>query len=186
MSMAASKAAADAAAGVPKSTVVTAMTRNGTEFGVRISGLEGEWFTAPAPKVDGLYFPEYTEEDANPDIGDSTIAETTGVGGFAMAAAPAITQFVGGTPQDALNYTQEMYEITVEQNANYTIPYMNFQGTPTGIDLLDVLDTGIMPFINTGIAHRDPGVGQIGAGMVRAPEECFVAAAEAYCDRYLD
>jgi hypothetical protein len=185
MSMAASKAAADAAAGVPRSTVLTAMTRNGTEFGIRISGLEDAWFTAPAPTVDGLYFPEYTEEDANPDIGDSTIAETTGVGGFAMGAAPAITQFVGGTPQDALSYTREMYEITVEENANFTIPYLNFQGTPTGIDLLEVLDTGIMPFINTGIAHREPGVGQIGAGMVRAPEECFVGAAAAYCDRYL-
>jgi hypothetical protein len=184
LGMAGNKAAADAAADVECSTMVTAMTRNGTEFGVRVSGLDGEWFTAPAPQVDGLYFPEYSEADASRDIGDSTIAETAGVGGFAMAAAPAITDFVGGTPQEARNRTLEMYEITIGENPNYTIPALDFRGTPTGIDVVRVLDSGIDPFINTGIAHKEPGVGQVGAGLVRAPRECFVSAAEAFCDRY--
>jgi len=184
LSMAAGKAAVDAASGVPWSSMVTTLTRNGTEFGIRISGLEDRWFTAPAPKVDGLYFPEYSEEDASPDIGDSTITETTGLGGFAMAAAPAITDFVGGTPADAQARTLEMYEITLGENPNYTIPALEFRGTPTGIDLLQVIDTGIQPFINTGIAHREPGIGQVGAGLVRAPRDCFIDAAEAFCEEY--
>lgn len=183
--MAANKAAADAAAGVEWSTVVTAMTRNGTDFGIRISGLEDQWFTAQAPKVDGLYFPEFSEEDAARDMGDSTIAETAGTGGFAMAAAPAITDFVGGTPQDAVDRTLEMYEITVGENPNYTIPSLDFRGTPTAIDMLRVIDSGIQPFINTGIAHKDPGVGQVGAGLVHAPRECFLKATTAFCDSYL-
>ncbi len=185
LSMAAGKAAVDAAAGVPWSTVVTALTRNGTEFGIRVSALEDAWFTAPAPEVDGLYFPEYDADDAALDIGDSTITETTGLGGFAMAAAPAITDFVGGTPADARARTLEMYEITVGENPNYTVPALEFRGTPTGIDLLRVVDSGVQPFINTGIAHKEPGVGQIGAGLVRAPRECFLDAARAFCDAHL-
>ncbi len=183
-SMAAAKAAADAAAGIPWSTIVTAMARNGTEFGIRVSGLDDLWLTCPAPEVEGLYFPGYTQEDANPDIGDSTICETVGLGGFAMAAAPAITEFVGGTPAEALTYTREMYEITIKRNSAYTLPTLGFQGTPTGIDCLQVLDTGIYPVINTGIAHKEPGVGQVGAGVTRAPQACFVKAAEAFVDRY--
>jgi hypothetical protein len=182
LSMAASKSAADAAAGVPWSTVLTAMARNGTEFGIRVSGLEEQWFTTEAPVPDGLFFPEYGPEDANPDIGDSSIAETVGVGGFAMAASPAITQFVGGTPGDAVRYSREMYEITVRENPNYTLPALDFAGTPTGIDVLRVLDSNIQPVINTGIAHREPGIGQIGAGVGRAPRESFVDAARAFCD----
>ncbi len=182
--MAGNKAVADAAAGIEWSSVVTTMTRNGTDFGIRISGLEDQWFTAQAPEIDGLYFPEYDADDAARDMGDSTIAETAGVGGFAMAAAPAITDFVGGTPQDAVNRTLEMYEITVGENPNFTIPALNFRGTPTSIDMLRVIDSGIDPFINTGIAHKEPGVGQVGAGLVRAPHECFTQAVEAFCDEY--
>lgn len=186
LSMAACKAAADAAAAVPWSTVVTALARNGTEFGLRVSGLGDRWFTTGAPTVDGLYFPEYDAEDANPDIGDSSIAETTGVGGFAMAGAPAITQFVGGSPSDALAYTEEMYQITVTENENYTLPPLDFRGTPTGIDLLRVIDTNVQPIINTGIAHKEPGIGQIGAGIGRAPRACFLQAAEAFAEAYVD
>jgi hypothetical protein len=185
LSMAACKLSADAAAGVPWSTVVTAMSRNGTEFGLRVSGLGDRWFTTEAPVVDGLFFAEYDADDANPDIGDSSIAETTGVGGFAMAAAPGITQFVGGTPAEARAFTREMYEITVGEHSSYTIPALGFRGTPTGIDITRVLATGIEPIINTGIAHRDPGVGQIGAGITRAPRACFVAALTAFCETYL-
>jgi hypothetical protein len=185
LSMAACKLAADAAAGVPWSTVVTAMSRNGTEFGLRVSGLGDRWFTTEAPVVDGLFFPEYDADDASPDIGDSSIAETTGVGGFAMAAAPGITQFVGGTPAEARALTREMYEITVGENGSYTLPALGFRGTPTGIDIGRVLATGTEPIINTGIAHREPGVGQIGAGITRAPRACFVAALEAFYETYL-
>ncbi len=186
LSMAACKAGADAAADIPWSTVVTAMARNGTEFGIRVSGLGRQWFTTPAPVVDGLYFSGYSEADASPDIGDSSIAETTGVGGFAMAGSPAITQFVGGHPEEARTYTREMYEITVTENENYALPPLDFRGTPTGVDLLQVVETGIQPVINTGIAHRDPGVGQIGAGIGRAPRECFLDATRAFCAAYAD
>jgi uncharacterized protein DUF1116 len=179
LSMAACKAALDAAHGVNGSTVVTAMARNGVEFGIRVSGTGARWFTAPAPVIDGLYFPGYGPADANPDLGDSAITETAGIGGFAMAGAPAIVRFVGGTPADAVGYTRAMYDITLARNPEYTIPALGFVGTPTGIDLRRVVESGVAPVINTGIAHREPGIGQIGAGIARAPIGCFAAALRA-------
>ncbi len=173
LSMPAGKAMLEPAEGVAGSTIVTVMARNGTDFGIRVSSMPDRWFTAPAGRVQGLYFPQYTDKDANPDIGDSTITETAGYGGMAMAAAPAITQFVGGTPQLATRTTLEMYEITFAEREHFTIPSLNFRGTPLGIDVRKVMETGILPQINTGIAHRDPGVGMVGAGILRAPEQCF-------------
>ncbi len=174
--MASAKAACDAAAGEPRSSLVVTMARNGTEFGVRVSGAPARWFTAPADVPVGLFLGSYTQADANPDIGDSAITETYGLGGFAMAAAPAITRVVGGTASTALDATLEMYEITLEESRQHLVPQLDFRGTPTGIDVRRVVETGIRPLINTGIAHREPGVGQVGAGLVRAPLEPFVAA----------
>jgi hypothetical protein len=179
LSMVAGKLAGDAANGVAGSTVVTTMARNGTEFGIRVSGLGGRWFTGPCQTVDGLYFTGFGPEDANPDIGDSAITETTGLGGFAVAAAPAIVQFIGGTAADGLAHTQAMYEITVAEHEAYRIPILDFRGTPLGVDVRRVLRTGILPVINTGIAHREPGIGQVGAGVVHPPAEAFVAAGRA-------
>jgi hypothetical protein len=173
LSMPSGKAMLEPAEGVPGSTIVTVMARNGTDFGIRLSGMPEHWFTAPSGKVQGLYFPQYTEKDANPDIGDSTVTETAGYGGMAMAAAPAITQFVGGSPQSATLATLEMYEITFSEHTALTIPVLNFRGTPLGIDVRKVIETGILPQINTGIAHKDPGIGMVGAGILRAPEKCF-------------
>jgi hypothetical protein len=180
--MAACKAALDAAHGVPFSSLVTAMARNGTEFGIRVSGLGERWFTGPASIPEGLYFAGARVDDANPDIGDSAITETAGLGGFAMAAAPAIVQFVGGTPEAALAHTRRMYEITLAESSAYTIPILGFRGTPTGIDTRLVVQTGILPQINTGIASRRPGIGQIGAGLVNPPRACFDAAVLALTD----
>ncbi|HET9002232.1 MAG TPA: DUF1116 domain-containing protein [bacterium] len=177
--MAACKATMDAAHGIEGSTLVTAMARNGTEFGIRVSGLGDRWFTAPAETPVGLYFPGFGPADANPDVGDSTITETAGIGAFAMAAAPAIVTFVSGTARDAMTSTLEMYEITVAENPVFKIPPLDFRGTPTGIDIRKVVRTGILPRINTGIAHRRAGVGQIGAGLVRPPRMCFEEAVEA-------
>ena len=182
--MAACKVMADAAHGVEGSTLVSAMARNGTDFGIRVSGLGERWFTAPSPTPDGLYFTGYSAADANPDIGDSTITETAGIGAFAMAAAPAIVTFVSGTPQDAVNATLEMYEITAGESPHFTIPVLGFRGTPTGIDLRKVVELGITPRVNTGIAHREAGVGQIGAGLVRPPMAVFEAALVAFAERY--
>jgi len=176
LSMAASKAMLDAAAGIEASSMVTAMCRNGVDFGVRVSGTGDEWFTTPAPIVDGLYFPGYSKADAAADLGDSAITETAGLGGFAMAAAPAIVKFVGGTPADAIANTMAMTHITLGRNAAFTLPALNFGGTPAGIDVRKVVDTGILPVINTGIAHRAAGVGQIGAGVTHAPLACFSLA----------
>jgi hypothetical protein len=176
LSMAACKATLDAAHGIADSTVVTAMARNGVEVGVRMSGTNEAWFTAPALVPDGLYFPGYGLPQANPDLGDSAITETAGIGGFAMAAAPAIVRFVGGSAEDALNYTRQMYGITLGRNADYGIPSLGFAGTPTAIDARRVVDSGVAPVINTGIAHKDAGIGQIGAGIARAPLACFSAA----------
>ncbi|MDP6792755.1 MAG: DUF1116 domain-containing protein, partial [Anaerolineales bacterium] len=174
--MAACKAMADCAHGIDGSTVMTAMARNGTELGIRVSGLGDRWFTGPVGQPDGLYFPGFTAEDASGDIGDSTITETIGIGGFAMAAAPAIVTFVSGTPQDAINATMEMYEITVAEHEHFTIPALNFRGTPTGVDIRKVVELGITPRINTGIAHKDAGIGQVGAGLVRPPRNVFEEA----------
>ena len=184
LSMPASKCTVDAAKGIEGSTVIIGMARNGTDFGIRVSGLGDTWFTGPAGKVEGLYLPGYGPDDAALDIGDSVITETAGIGGFAMAAAPAIVQFVGGTPEDALAITRRMYEITLAENDVYRIPILDFRGTPTGIDLRKIVETGILPAINTGIAHKEPGIGMVGAGLVKPPENCFKDALAAFAARY--
>jgi hypothetical protein len=176
VSMAASKLACDAATGVPGSTLCVAMTRNGTDFGVRLSGTGNAWFTAPAPYVDGLFFPQYSADDAGRDMGDSAITETAGLGGFSLAAAPAIAGFVGGTAASTLAASRAMYSITIGEHGVFTLPSLDFRGAPVGIDACLVLDASMRPVINTGIAHKLMGVGQIGAGVTAAPLECFAAA----------
>ncbi len=183
--MAACKAMADAAHGIEGSTMVTTMARNGTDFGIRVSGLGDRWFTAPVEQPDGLYFSGFTSEDASGDIGDSTITETAGIGAFAMAAAPAIVTFISGTPQDALNATLEMYEITIAEHSAFTIPSLDFRGSPVGIDIRKVVELGLVPRVNTGIAHKEAGVGQVGAGLVRPPMKIFEAALVAFAEKYL-
>ena len=182
--MAACKAMVDVAHGIEGSTIVSVMARNGTDFGIRVSGLGDRWFTAPVAIPQGLYFPGFTAEDSSGDIGDSTITETAGIGGFAMASAPAIVQFVSGTPKDAINATLEMYEICYAEHKFFTIPPLDFRGTPTGIDIRKVVETGITPRVNTGIAHREAGVGQVGAGLVRPPMEMFEQALVAFAEEY--
>jgi len=183
IAMAMGKSIMDPVANIDNSSVVTAMARNGTEFGIRVSGCGDQWFTAPVEMPRGLYFPGFSEADANPDMGDSTIVETIGLGGFAMAAAPAVAGFVGaGSAQDSVNYTRRMREITCGSNPEWTIPALDFAGVPTGIDIRKVVSSGIAPTINTGIAHREPGVGQVGAGIVNAPIACFEKACVALAD----
>jgi Protein of unknown function (DUF1116) len=167
-----------AADAIPGCTVLTTMARNGTDFGIQVSGTGREWFTGPAQVADGLYLGSYGPEDANPDIGDSAITETAGLGGFSMATAPAIVRFVGGSVPDALATTERMYEITVTENPAYAIPILEFRGAPTGIDVTRVIRTGILPQINTGMAGKVAGTGQVGAGLVTPPMECFTAAIE--------
>lgn len=183
LSMAACKCALDAAQGTPHSTVVTTMARNGVDFGIRVAGMPADqWFTGPAQFVRGLFFPGFSEEDANPDIGDSAITETMGIGGFAMAAAPSIVQFVGGTVADALAYSGSMYHITVAENTAFSLPSLDFRGSALGIDIRAVVSSGILPIINTGMAHKDAGIGQVGAGLVNPPQECFFGAVEAFAE----
>ena len=177
------KAITDPVSGIEGSSVVTAMSRNGTDFGIRVSGTGDTWFVAPAEMPEGLYFPGFTEADANPDMGDSTIIETVGLGSFAMGAAPAVAGFVGaGAASEAANFTRTMSQITVGENPEWTIPAMDYMGVPTGIDIRLVVETGLAPTINTGIAHKDPGVGQVGAGIVRAPMACFEQALVAFAE----
>lgn len=184
LTMPACKCTVDPALGIKAASVIVAMARNGTEFGIRVAGLGERWFTGPASMVDGLYLPGFSAKDAAPDIGDSVITETAGIGGFAMAAAPAIVKFVGGAPGDALRLTRRMYEITVAENDAYQVPFLDFRGTPTAIDLIKVVETGILPAINTGIAHKKPGLGMVGAGLVKPPESCFHRAFEAFVEKY--
>jgi hypothetical protein len=184
LSMPAAKTTADAARDIASSSIVVAMARNGTEFGLRLSGTGDRWFTGPSGIVSGLFLPGFTADDANPDIGDSTITETVGLGGLAMAAAPAIVQFVGGRAEDALDATLSMYDITWSESAHYQVPALGFRGTPFGIDALEVVHTGKLPLVNTGIAHREPGVGQVGAGLVRPPMKAFVDAVRALTEAF--
>jgi Protein of unknown function (DUF1116) len=184
VAMAMGKAITDPARGIEASSVVTAMSRNGTDFGIRVSGLGDAWFTAPVEMPVGLYFPGYSAKDANPDMGDSAIVETVGLGGFAMAAAPAVVGFVGpGPASSATAFTRAMGEITVASNPEWTIPALDGAGVPVGIDIRLVVETGIVPTINTGIAHREPGVGQVGAGVVKAPIKCFEQALVVLAER---
>lgn len=178
--MAGSKGMLDAGAGIEHSTIVTAIARNGYETGIRVSGLGNRWFTAPAPMIEGVYFPGFGPDDANPDMGDSAITETIGLGSFSMAGAPAVVEYIGGTSQFATETTLKMYEITAGEHETYRLPPMNFRGAPLGVDIRKVVETGITPVINTGIACKRPGVGQIGAGLTAVPMECFVAALEAF------
>ncbi len=182
--MAMGKSITDPARGIESSSIVTAMCRNGTDFGIRVSGTGDRWFTAPVEMPVGLYFPGFSEKDANPDMGDSAIVETVGLGGFAMAAAPAVVGFVGAGPaSEAANYTRLMGEIAVGINPEWTIPSLDYAGVPTGIDIRRVVATQIAPTINTGIAHRQPGVGQVGAGVVKAPMGCFEEALVAFAEK---
>lgn len=184
LAMAAGKAIADPAHGVEFSTLVTAMARNGTEFGIRVSGLGDAWFTAPAPEVDGLFLPGYKAEDAGMDMGDSAITETVGLGGFVLGGAPGILTLVGGTPEEALAYTREMATITTGEHPAYRLPALGFIGAPLGIDIRKVVQSNVTPIIDTAIAHKDPGYPIIGAGLVRPPMECFKQALIAYGQKY--
>ena len=182
--MAMCKAAMDAAHGIEYSTVVTTMARNGVEFGLRVSGLPGQWFTGPAQQVIGPMFAGYKPEDSGLDIGDSAITETYGIGGFAMATAPAIVALVGGTVEEAIDFSRQMREITLGENPSVTIPLLGFMGVPSAIDITRVGSSGILPVINTAIAHKDAGVGMIGAGIVHPPFACFEKAILGWCERY--
>jgi hypothetical protein len=183
LAMPACKLALDAARGIDGSTMVVAMARNGTDFGIQTAGTGDEWFTGPARLADGLFLGDFGPDDANPDIGDSAITETAGIGGFAMATAPAIVRFVGGTVPDALATTRRMHEITLGENPRWSVPVLDFQGTPTGIDVSLVCRTGILPQINTGMAGKVAGVGQVGAGLVTPPAEIFPKALAALAAR---
>lgn len=179
LSMPACKATLDAARNVKGSSIAVVMARNGTDFGIQLAGTGDLWFTAPAEVPDALYFAGFTKADANPDIGDSAITETGGLGGFAIAAAPAIVQFVGGSASDAVRYTHQMYEITAGESRMYQIPALDFRGTPTGIDVRKVVEKNLVPVIDTGVAHKQAGVGQVGAGIVAAPMAPFAKAYDA-------
>jgi hypothetical protein len=184
ISMAAAKACLDPARGVEASSVVTAMARNGTEFGIQVSGLDGEWFTAPAPRVNGLLLPGWKDEDAGLDMGDSAITESVGWGGFVIGGAPGILSFTGGTAEQALAYSRDMREISVGRSPDYLMPALNFEGTAVGIDIRKVVQTGMVPVIDTAIAHKEPGHGIIGGGIVRPPMECFTKALKRFAQKY--
>lgn len=183
LGMPAAKSSLDPARDIPGSSIIVAMARNGTEFGIQLSGTGDAWFTGPSAVPDGLYLGDYGPEDANPDIGDSTITETGGMGGFAMAGAPAIVRFVGGQAADALAATRSMYAITVGEHPYFQLPILEFRGTPVGIDVTRVVRTGIMPAVNTGIAGKVAGTGQVGAGLVTPPMEAFTAGVRALAER---
>ncbi len=183
LSMAFSKVSLDAARNIADSSLCVVMARNGVEFGIQVAGCENQWFTAQANYVNGLYFAGYSQDDATRDLGDSAITETRGIGGFAMGCSPAIVQFVGGSVKDALNYSRQMHDICEAKNDNFTVPALDFYPTALGIDLIKVVESGILPIINTGIAHKQAGIGQVGAGLTTPPAACFEQALLALAKR---
>lgn len=183
ISLAACKSIADAASNIPYSTIVWALSRNGFETGLRVSGLGESWYIAKSSIPSGRLFDGFSPDDANPDMGDSTITETVGIGAFAMGAAPDIVSYLGGSSDDVITYSRKMYSITFGEHRDFRIEQFD-RGTPTGIDILKVCETGITPIINTGIAHKGGGIGQIGAGYVSAPKECFDLALEVFQEKY--
>jgi len=184
--MGACKATMLAAHNIEYSSIVSVMSRNGVEFGIWVSGLGDQWFTGPAAPIEGPMFPGYEYEEAENDIGDSCITETAGIGAFMMAGAPAILRLVGGTVEDTMRYTSEMYEITAGKNPHFTIPSLNFQSGPVGIDIRKVVEKGIVPIIDTAMTHKDAGVGEmIGAGMVIPPIKPFQDALRAFSKKYV-
>jgi len=185
VAMAAAKTMTAAAHGVEKSTLITVFSRNGTDFGIKVSGLGNQWFTGPAEIPSGLWFPGYTAGDANPDIGDSAIMEAAGLGGLAMAASPASVAFIGGDAQEALNITMDMYEITHSEHKHFTIPALNFRGTPVGIDVRKVIERNIRPHINTGIANKKMNCVMVGCGAAHPPMVAFEQALEAFVSKYV-
>ena len=185
IAMAAGKAIADPARDVEFSTMVTAMCRNGVEFGIRVSGLGDEWFTAPSPFVNGLYVPGFSAQDAGLDMGDSAITETVGWGGFVLGGATGILPLVGGTPEEALAFTREMRTITIGTHPTYKMPIFGFEGAPIGIDIRKVVQTNSTPIIDTAIAHKEAGYAKIGGGLVRAPLECFKKALVSFSQKYV-
>ena len=184
LAMACGKAITDPAYDIEYSTIVTAMARNGTEFGIRVSGLGDQWFTAPAPEVNGLFLPGYSSGDAGLDMGDSAITETVGWGGFVIGGAPGILSLVGGTPEEALQYSREMKKITTALHPTYLMPALGFRGAPIGIDIRKVVQSNILPIIDTAMAHKNPGYPIIGAGLVNPPLDCFKKALIAFSRRY--
>lgn len=184
LTMPASKATTDSFKGLAYSTIMCAMARNGVEIGIWVAGLGERWFTAPAGEPKGFYFPGFSATDGCLDLGDSTITETAAIGGFAMASAPAIVKFVGGVPADAIRTTREMYEICGGVHRDFQLPALDFKGTPAGVDIRKVIETGITPIINTGVAHKNAGIGQIGAGILRANMNCFRDALLAFAEKY--
>ncbi len=169
----------DSARGIDACSVVTAIARNGVTTAIRVSGLGNQWFESPSELPAGLYFPGFAASDANPDLGDSAICETSGLGAFALAASPALVQLVGGTVAEAIAYSREMQQIAVARNSALSLPNLDFVGTPCGIDIRKVVDSGIRPLLTTGIAHKEAGIGQIGAGIVRTPMGCYSQALRA-------
>lgn len=184
LAMPAAKVLCDPADGIEHSTIITRLTRNGVGYGIGVSSLKGDWFVGPAEVPKGLYFPGFTEADAEHDYGDSAITETIGLGGYATAAAPAVTRFIGGNAKDAIQMTLDGYKVCAGVSRDFLIPALDFKGTPTGIDMIKVNQTGLVPKSNTGIAGRKAGVGQVGAGVSRAPIEAFRDALRAYAKKY--
>jgi hypothetical protein len=183
LSMAASRAAADAAHGVDGSSMVTGMVFNCQDFAIRVSGLGDHWFRGPHQTMFGAkLFEGFTEADVEIMGGESTFNETAGLGGFAQAAAFPLQEYQGGSADKMVEANLAMYDITLAEHPELKIPYLGFRGVPSGIEIHRVVETGITPIMDIGVAGKAGG--QIGAGSFRAPMECFQHAVAAYSEAH--
>jgi hypothetical protein len=184
MMMGACKVMMDSARGIKYSTIVTAMARNGVEFGIKVSGMGDKWFLGPASPITGFMFPGFKVEESELDIGDSAISETRGLGGTALPSSPSQARLLGEDFQTAVNHTRAMREVSVSEDQLFRIPYMDFSGVPVGIDIRKVVQTSIVPKIDTGMAHKEGGHGIIGTGITEAPIQAFKNAVVAFAAQY--
>jgi hypothetical protein len=185
LAMACAQATLEPATQVEYSTVITCMSRNGVDWGVRLGACHPRWFTTTAPTCHKYYiFKPYTREDFGNDMGDSVITETNGWGALIAGNSLALAYVVGATPEEAFATQHENSKLTLAENPQYKIPAFGYRGSPCGIDVRQIVARRQSPVINTGIAHREAGHSVVARGLLTSPIDCFDQAFNAFCTKY--
>lgn len=174
--IAAAKAIAREAHNVPGSPIVTCVAANGIRIGIQVSGCGDEWFVTDSPLGNTKISDGYTIDDAQPALGDSFITEVVGLGACALSAAPAISSFLGTSQSDSENIVETMRRVCAGTSSRFVIPSGGYVGTPLGIDVSKVVSAATSPIVEYGLAHKRPGIGQIGAGLTEVPMAPFEQA----------
>ena len=182
--LAATKLALDAADGIEGSSLLVGCGANGRDCGIKVAGLPGQWFTAPAEVPEGVLFDGFGLEDAGPSCGDSLLVECYGLGATLLPAAPALWGTVGADEARARAITEDAATIALGEHSDYRVPALSNRGAPIGVDVRRVVETGVRPTIDIVMVHPEPGRGVVGFGLTQPPFACFEAAVAAFDTRY--